>query len=131
MEIRTIWKGFEAFEFKFEPFEKDSKLSKPNYNHSKKVRSTRMHIITIRKRFEAFQCKFEPFERNSKHSNVNSNYSKVNSKLFEKDTKFEPFKKGIQSFRNPTSNHSKGIRTIQMQILTIRMRDSKAFKSKF
>ena len=42
MEIRTIRKGFEAFECKFEPFEKDSKLSKPNYNHSKEIRSIRM-----------------------------------------------------------------------------------------
>ena len=38
MQIRTIRKGFEAFE---------------------------MQILTIRKGLEAFECKFEPFERDS------------------------------------------------------------------
>ena len=34
-QIRTIRKGFEAFEWKFEQFERDSKVLKPNSNHSK------------------------------------------------------------------------------------------------
>ena len=39
MEIRTIRKGFEAFESKFESFERDSNHSNPNSNHSKGIRS--------------------------------------------------------------------------------------------
>ena len=56
MQIRTIRKGFEAFKFKFEAFERDSK-------HSKVIASIRMQIRAIRKLLEAFECKFEPFER--------------------------------------------------------------------
>ena len=41
MQIRAIRKGLEAFVFKFEPFETDSK-----------------QIRTIRKGFEGFKCKF-------------------------------------------------------------------------
>ena len=60
MQIRTIRKGFEAFECKFEPFETDSKHSNANPNHSKEIRTIRMQILTIRKGFEAFdECKFE------------------------------------------------------------------------
>ena len=65
MEIRTICKGFEAFECKLEPFEKDSKHSNANLIHSKGIRSIRMQIWTIRKRFEAFESKFEPLEEDS------------------------------------------------------------------
>ena len=61
---------------KFEPFEKDSKHSNANSNHSKGIRSIRMQIRTIQKGFEVFECKFEPFERDSKYSNANSNHSK-------------------------------------------------------
>ena len=71
MEIRTIRKGFEGFEWKFEQFERDSKLSNPNSNHSKEIQSIRMEIRTIRKGFEAFESKFEPIERDSKRSNPN------------------------------------------------------------
>ena len=63
MQIQTIWTRFEAFECKFEPFERDSKHSNANSNPSKRTN------------LEAFECKFEPFERDSKHSNANSNYS--------------------------------------------------------
>ena len=76
MQILTVRKGFEAFECKFEPFEKDSKGSNANSNHSKGIRSIQLEILTIRKGFKAFECKFEPFERDSKHSNGNSNHSK-------------------------------------------------------
>ena len=54
MQIRTIRKGLEAFEFKFVPFEMDSKHSNSNSKQSKGIRS-------IRKLLEAFECKFEPF----------------------------------------------------------------------
>ena len=54
MQIRTIRKGFEAFQFKFEPFERDWKHSNSNSNHSKGIRSIEMQIRTIRKGFEAF-----------------------------------------------------------------------------
>ena len=48
MQIRTIWKGFEAFKSKFQPYERDSKHSNANSNHSKGIRSIRMQIQTIR-----------------------------------------------------------------------------------
>ena len=67
MQILTIRKGFETFECKFQPFEKDSKHSK--------------QIITIRKEFEAFECKFEQLERDLKDSNANSNHSKSISNI--------------------------------------------------
>ena len=87
MEIRTIRNGFEAFECKFESFERDSKLSNPNSN-----------IKTIRKRFEPFEWKFETFERDSKHSNVNSNHSKM-----------------IRSFQNKIPTIRKGFEALQFQ----------------
>ena len=62
MQIRAIRKGLEAFEFKFEPFERDSKGSNANSNRSKGIRSIQMEILTIRK--------------GSKHSIANSNHSK-------------------------------------------------------
>ena len=70
-EIRR--KGLEAFECKFEIFERDSMHSNPSTNHLKGIRSIRMQV---RKGFEAFESKFELFERDSKHSNANSNHSK-------------------------------------------------------
>ena len=65
MQVRAIRKGFEAFECKFEPFERESKGSNANFNHSKGIRSIQMEILTIRQGFEAFNCKFKPFERDS------------------------------------------------------------------
>ena len=74
MQIRTIRKGLEPFEFKFEPFEIYSKHWNANSNHSKGIRSIqiqirsirkgsiRMQIRSIRKILEAFECK------NSSHS---------------------------------------------------------------
>ena len=58
IQIRIIWKGFEEFEWKLEPFERDSEGSNPNSNHSKGIESVRMQILTIRNGFEAFKCKF-------------------------------------------------------------------------
>ena len=55
MQILTIPKGFEAFELKFETFERDSNA---NSNHSKGIQSILMQIRTIRKEFEAFVCNF-------------------------------------------------------------------------
>ena len=48
IQIRYIIKGFEAFE-------KDSKHSNGNSNHSKGIRSIRIQIRNIRKGFEAFE----------------------------------------------------------------------------
>ena len=56
---------FEAFECKFEPFERDSKHPNSNLNDSKGIQSIRMQIQTIQNGFEAFECKFEPFEKDS------------------------------------------------------------------
>ena len=58
MDIKTIRKRFEAFEWKFEPFERDSKHSNAHSNHSKEIRSILMEIWTIRKGFEALEWKF-------------------------------------------------------------------------
>ena len=55
MQILTIPKGFETFEFKFETFKRDSNA---NSNHSKGIQSILMQIQTIRKEFEAFVCNF-------------------------------------------------------------------------
>ena len=74
MQIRTIRKGFEAFESNRiipmqKPLERDSKHSKANSNPSKEIPTIRIQIRTIRKEFKAFELKFEPFESDSKHSN--------------------------------------------------------------
>ena len=42
IEIQTTLKEFEAFEWKFEPFDRDSKHSNANSSHSKGIRSIRM-----------------------------------------------------------------------------------------
>ena len=76
MEIRAIRKGFKAFEYSFEPFERNSKHSIGNSNHLKGIRSIRIQIRTIRKRFKAFETKLQPFEKGSKHSNAHYNHSK-------------------------------------------------------
>ena len=71
--IRTTWNGFQTFECKFKPFQRDSKQSNSNSNHSKGIRSIQMEILIIRKGFQAFESKFEPLQRDSKNSNANSN----------------------------------------------------------
>ena len=76
MQIRSIQKGFEAFESKFEPIETDCKNSNANSNHSKGIRSIWIQILIIQKRLEAFKYKFEPFERDLKLSIPNSNHLK-------------------------------------------------------
>ena len=101
MLIRTIRKRFQAFETKLEPFERDSKLLNPTSN--------------IRKKFEAIECKFEPFEWDRSISML---ILTIRKRFQAFKTKFEPFERDSK-LSNPTSNHSKGIRTIQMQILTI------------
>ena len=145
MQILTIRKVFEALKCKFEPFERDSKHSNSNartirkgfealkckFNHSKRIikhsnsnsnhskgirsiRSFQMQIRAIRKglkrsirsKFEPFEMVFEAFEPNSKHSNA-----KIRIEIpFERDSKHS----------NANSNHSKGIRSIQMEMLTTR-----------
>ena len=69
MQILTIWTGFEAFDCKFYSYERDSKHSNANSNHSKGIRSIRIQIRTIRKGYKTFECKnlnirseFEVFE---------------------------------------------------------------------
>ena len=103
MQIQNIRKEFDTFVWKFYPFERDSKCSNANSNHSKgiqsismqirtferdlkhlytnshpsnEIRSIRMLLLSIRTRFEALECIFEPFERDSNaNSNANSNHS--------------------------------------------------------
>ena len=69
-----------------------------------------MQIPTLQNGFETFECKFELLERDSMHSNPNSN----------RDRKVS----------HANSKHSKEIRSIRMQILTIR-KEFEAFQSKF
>ena len=59
MQILTIRMVFEAFECKFEPFERDSKHLNANSNHSNQIRRFGIQILTIRKDLNA----------NSNHSN--------------------------------------------------------------
>ena len=63
MPIPTIWKGFEAFEFQLQPFERDSKHSNANSNHSNGIRSIQMPIQNVRTGIEALECKFQQFEQ--------------------------------------------------------------------
>ena len=88
MQIRTIRKGLEAFEFKFEAFHIRS--------IEMRFESIQMQILTIRKVFEAFECKFEPFERDLKHSNANSKHSKRDSNAFE--IQIRTIRKGLEAF---------------------------------
>ena len=75
-----------------------------------------MQIQTIRKAFETFKSKFEPYKRVSRTSNT----SRIIRKAFKAlESKFEPFKRDLKH-SNPISNHSKGIWSIWMQILTTR-----------
>ena len=67
MQILTI-------QTKFEGFERDSKHSYINSNHSKGIRSIRMQIRTIQSIQmqiptiqKAFERKLKPFEMDSKH----------------------------------------------------------------
>jgi len=62
MQIRTIWKGFEASESKFEAFEPNSNYSNADSNPSSEIWSIRMQVLTIQKAFKAFECQFEAFE---------------------------------------------------------------------
>ena len=68
MQIRTIRNRFEAFETKFEPFEKGIRtLRKPNSIHSKGIRSIRLQIRNIQKGFHEFECTLQQFEKDSRH----------------------------------------------------------------
>ena len=73
IQIRTTWKGFEAFECKFESFERDSKHSNANSNPLNEIQIIWMQILTVQKGFEPLESKFEPLKRDSKHWNGNSN----------------------------------------------------------
>ena len=101
MQIRTIRKGFKAFEAKFEPFQMDSKHSNanPNLNHSKGIRTIPMQILTISKGIRSIR-------KNLKHwVQIRTIWTLQN----------EPFWKHLKA----ASNHSKGIQGIRTQILTI------------
>ena len=56
MQIRTIQKGFEAFECKFEPLEMDSKHSNANSNQSKGIQTIRMQIWIVRTIWKGFEA---------------------------------------------------------------------------
>ena len=67
MQILTIQKGFEEFEYIFEPFKRDSKHSNSNGKHLKGIQNIRIQIRSI-------QMQVQQFERNSIHSNENFNH---------------------------------------------------------
>ena len=107
-QIRTIRKKFEAFECKFEQFERDSKHSNANSNHSKGIWSIQMQILTIRRGFEEFESKFKPLNQSVR---MKIRIIRKEFKAFE--YKFEPFERDSKhSIEN--SNHSKGISSIRM-----------------
>ena len=80
MQIQTFWKGFEAFECKFELLERDLMHSNPNSNQDRKVLNANSKhskgILSIR-------MQLKPFERDSKHSNPNSNHLKGIQKIWK------------------------------------------------
>ena len=61
IQILPIWKAFEAFLCKLEPFERDLKHSKVNSNFSKGIRSIQMQILTIRMESLTISTKFKVF----------------------------------------------------------------------
>ena len=63
MQILTIQTKFEAFECKFEPFERDWNANS-NHSNSKRIRNIGMQILTIQIQngFETFECKFEQLQ---------------------------------------------------------------------
>ena len=77
-------------------------------------------------RFEAFECKFEPFKSDSKHSNT---YYKNCKGIPTIQTKLEILKPNSKR-SNGNSNHFQEIRSIRMQILTIR-KGFETFECKF
>ena len=128
MLIPTIRKAFKVLECQFQPFERDSKHSNANSNHSNGIQSTWMQIPTIRTEFEGFEsqfqpfrtafeaieCQFQPFQYHSKHSNANSNHlNGIGSTGMQSPSDLK------QS--NANSNHSYGIRSIRMPIPNILM----------
>ena len=126
MQIRTIRTKFKAIECKFEPFERDSKQSNENSNHSKGILTIRMQIRIIRTRFEAMEWKFKPFERNSNHSNElwsigkdlkqwNANWNHLKGILTIR-MRFEAFERDS----NHSNANSKEFRSNRIQIRTIR-----------
>ena len=110
MQIRTIQKGFEVFESKFDPLKRDSMHSNTNSNHSKGIGTIRMQILTIRMGLVAF-------EPNSKHSNANSNAN------------LNPSNE-IRSIRIQIQTIRKWIQRILIQIWTIQ-KGFEAFECKF
>ena len=137
MQILSIWKGFEEYECKFEPFERDSKHSNAyskgfyhsnaNFNYLNDIWNIRIQIVAIR-----------TIRTNLKHSNANSNHSNQIRMIWKRfkmfECKFEPFKPNSKHLNANLKiiriHNSKRVRSVQMQILTIRTR-FKAFECKF
>ena len=109
MQILTIRKDskhskrFKAFECKFEPFEPNSKYLNATSNHSKGIQSIEMQTRTLWMRFEAFECIFKVLTIQMEIPSIYLN---------DIQRRFETFK----------CNFSKWIRSIRMQIWTLRTR---------
>ena len=116
MEIRSFRNWFEAFKWKLEPFEMDSKDSNGNSRLLKRIRWIQIQIRNIRKVFEAFESKFKPFERDSKHLNQNSNHS---NGIWSIRIHIRNIRRWFEAFES-ISNTSNEIPFIWMQIRTIR-----------
>ena len=110
-------KRFKTFKCKFKPFERNSKQSNTNWNHSKGILTIRMQIRTIPTTFEAIECKFEPFTQDLKQSNANSNHSKgLLTIQLQIRMRFEAIKCKCEPFEwnsNHSNANSNQIQTIQ------------------
>ena len=113
MQIATIRRKLKAFKCKLEACGQDSKNSNANFNHLKGIWSIQMQIKTIRKGSKAFECKLELLVKDSRHSNSISSHSKGIQRNWMQIYPFDKYSK------HSNANHSKVIRSIQMQILTI------------
>ena len=122
-EIRSIlmqfwhWKGILTIRVQILTIRKDSKHSNANSNHSNQIQSIWMQLLTIRKGFKALKCKLEHFEWDSKHSNA---YSKILTIQMEIPSIYlNDIQRRFETFK---CNFSKWIRSIRMQIWTLRTR---------
>ena len=111
MQMRTIRKGFEAFESKFKPMERDSKHSNANSNDSKWIQSIQMQILKIticirmvRIWFEGLEFTFECFESLSNGLNVHLNpFRMVRIWIRKLRISFECFEFAFENFKSLSS----------------------------
>ena len=138
MHIWSIWNRFEVFECKFKLFERISKCSNANSNPLKGIQSILIQIQTLQIRFEAFECNSKRSQRIRIQIWTREGFEEFDSNFESKLKAFERIRcirkenRTIESHPKhlcANSNHSKAIRSIRMQILTIQ-KAFEAFKCK-